>query len=195
MFAIRKSILRGSLAAIVLIPAAAAWSQSPQQGPELLPTPPAVAPPQREVVPYGSLDAVEESYQRGEAKRRWGIERQGNLIRDMWWYNTWVSPYVGTLEDIYAFGSRRAVRRAYREGTAPVFTPWPRVPGDIYGYPYYPPVKQPLGHERIQTGPNSYIYRPIHASPEEPAAAAPEPPAPPKPTPYQRPPSAGPREF
>jgi hypothetical protein len=37
--------------------------------------------------------------------------------------------------------------------------PRPLVPG-IGGYPYSGAVAQPTGHEKIWTGPNSYVYRP-----------------------------------
>ena len=47
----------------------------------------------------------------------------------------------------------------------PVFEPWPRVPNDIYGTPYYGYVRQPIGHVKIWTGRLSYIYKPIYASP------------------------------
>jgi hypothetical protein len=56
----------------------------------------------------------------------------------------------------------------------PVFQPWPRVPNDIWGTPYYGYVRQPIGHVKIWTGRLSYIYKPIYASPpqENPLAAA-----------------------
>ncbi len=47
----------------------------------------------------------------------------------------------------------------------PVFQPWPRVPSDIWGTPYYGYVRQPIGHVKIWTGRLSYIYKPIYASP------------------------------
>jgi hypothetical protein len=47
----------------------------------------------------------------------------------------------------------------------PVFQPWPRVPNDIWGTPYYGYVRQPIGQVKIWTGPLSYIYKPIYASP------------------------------
>jgi hypothetical protein len=44
------------------------------------------------------------------------------------------------------------------------FEPWPRVPGDIWGYPLARPVAQPIGHESVQTSPNRWIYRPLYAT-------------------------------
>ena len=56
--------------------------------------------------------------------------------------------------------------------TVPVFQPWPRVPNDIWGAPYYGYVQQPIGHVKIWTSRLGYIYKPIYASPAdgEPAA-------------------------
>ena len=80
------------------------------------------------------------------------------------------------------------------------------MPGDVYAYPYYPWMRQPIGHEEIWTSPNGYIYRPRYASPKEvpddPMPAAPPAPTPasahkpavaPKPAPP--PAESGPREF
>jgi len=47
----------------------------------------------------------------------------------------------------------------------PVFQPWPQVPNDIYGAPYYGYVRQPIGHVKIWTSRLGYIYKPIYASP------------------------------
>jgi hypothetical protein len=44
------------------------------------------------------------------------------------------------------------------------FEPWPRVPGDIWGYPAPRPIEHPIGHESIQTGPNTWTYRPLYAA-------------------------------
>ncbi|MGA2619825.1 MAG: hypothetical protein ABSF26_19605 [Thermoguttaceae bacterium] len=57
-------------------------------------------------------------------------------------------------------------RRAYQNRMhVPLFEPWPRVPNDIFGAPYYGIVRQPTGYVRIWTGPQSYIYKPTYASP------------------------------
>lgn len=74
--------------------------------------------------------------------------------------------------------SWRSAARAYRHGATTyrgrpaypypaypsVFTPWPLIPGDIFGYPYVDRVEQPLGHKKIATGPNGEIYRPVYES-------------------------------
>lgn len=75
-----------------------------------------------------------------------------------------------------------------------------------YGlYPYCPWLRQPIGHEEIWTGPNSYIYHPRRTAPEvAPDAPTPAAPAtPPAPTPIipapekvpAPPAESGPREF
>jgi hypothetical protein len=88
--------------------------------------------------------------------------------------------YTGpTLADVYAYPSSGIVyynaqpaapqsAAPARNGSAtpvPVFEPWPRVPGDIWGTPYYGFVRQPIGHVKIWTGRQSYIYKPVYASP------------------------------
>jgi len=131
---------------------------------------------------YGPLDAAEEARLRADEAGQAAIHRQLQLIDDIRWYNTWIpTPYRPSLPYIYGYGygPPGAASRAYRSGLDPVFTPWPRVPGDIYGYPYYGAVKQPIGHEKIWTSPNGYIYRPVYAPPAgqvaAPRAAAPRP--------------------
>jgi hypothetical protein len=42
------------------------------------------------------------------------------------------------------------------------FEPWPRVPGDIWGYPQARPIVHPSGHESAQVSPTRWIYRPIY---------------------------------
>ncbi len=60
------------------------------------------------------------------------------------------------------------------------FEPWPRVPGDVWGYPVQRPIEQPIGHESLQTGPNRWLYRPLYATgqPQQSARGAPARPAP-----------------
>ena len=165
----------------------------------------------QEPVPYNALQAGQDAYQAAEAERRAAIDRQRSLIEQMKWYNTWAyRGYAPTLIDIYAYryapygysySPRRAYRQAIRYGYSPVFQPWPRVPGDIYGYPYYGAARQPAGHEKTYTSPNGYVYRPLYENPPPP-----QPPPGPPPQPQPRidgspesipaPPSEpGPKEF
>jgi hypothetical protein len=100
------------------------------------------------------------------------------------------SVYLGpTLADVYAYpqagivyyNARPAAPQTAvpggdgsRAAPVPVFQSWPRVPGDIWGTPYYGFVRQPIGHVKIWTGRLSYIYKPVYASPamDTPAPAA-----------------------
>ena len=140
---------------------------------------------------YGPLEAAEEARRRAEETGREAVNRQLQLADDIRGMNTWApTPYRASLPYIYGYAPRaaRRVERAFERRVDPVFTPWPRVPGDIYGYPYYPSVKQPIGHEKIWTSPNSYVYRPKYA----PSTPQPARPAAPAPTPARRPPQADP---
>ena len=159
---------------------------------------------------YDSLQAGRDSYWDAEAERRAKIGRQLMLEEQIQTENTWSNPqdkyrpvhpesygpirpkvYVGpTLADVYAYPSssityynaQPAAPSAVRGAApVPVFEPWPRVPGDIWGTPYYGYVRQPIGHVKIWTGRLSYIYKPVYASPAmEPAADDAIPPAPPR---------------
>ena len=173
----------------------AALAQDAPARAEVVPTPaaspttaPAETPPQyRPDVEYGPLQAGRDAYNQAEQQRRWAIDRQLWLISDVRRYNTWY-PYVDryALPYIYSYAPPRVARRVHkslqRDWSGRVFTPWPQVPGDVYGYPYYPRIKQPIGHEKIQTGPNGYIYRPVYEEPPKaqqvPTPAAPSAPAP-----------------
>jgi hypothetical protein len=92
-----------------------------------------------------------------------------------------------TLADVYAYpptgggpvyylGAPPAAASDYRvapsSGPVPAFQPWPRVPNDIWGTPYYGTVRQPIGHIKIWTSRLGYIYKPIYASPPSAAPAA-----------------------
>ncbi len=61
---------------------------------------------------------------------------------------------------LYAYGYGRS---GYRPLT--VFEPWPFVPGDIYGYVDYRPLRQPLGQWQGQTGPNRWESHPVYDPP------------------------------
>jgi hypothetical protein len=123
------------------------------------------------------------------------------------------------------FGSRGWVRERAWFGSQTVFEPWPYVPGDIWGYTYYSPMRQPIGQQQIQTGENRWEshpvydpplpnYRPLppvdsplldgtpYATPREPAVAPPTAPPPPAANPPifddpELPPAkpSGPREY
>jgi hypothetical protein len=116
------------------------------------------------------MQASQDAYQRAEAERRTEIQQQTQLTQQLRWQNAWAyPPYTPTLADIYGSGyvprPARTFRQAVRLGYAPAFSPWPRVPGDIYGYPYYGFPSQPIGHTKMWIGQNGYVYRPIYPPP------------------------------
>lgn len=56
-------------------------------------------------------------------------------------------------------------RRTVTYSTGPVFTPWPYVPGDIYGYRNYPQVRQPIGQRQVQIDENTWESHPVYDPP------------------------------
>lgn len=56
-------------------------------------------------------------------------------------------------------------RRTVMYSTGPVFTPWPYVPGDIYGYRTYPQVRQPIGQRQVQIDENTWESHPVYEEP------------------------------
>ncbi|QDU26098.1 hypothetical protein ETAA8_11720 [Anatilimnocola aggregata] len=77
----------------------------------------------------------------------------------------------------YAYGGFGAAvsygrfgRRAVVFGTGPfvggpAFSPWPYIPGDIYGYQTQPMVRQPIGQRQVQTGENTWESHPVYDPP------------------------------
>jgi len=149
------------------------------------PAVPAPAEQPRATVPRAVPRTAPNPYEAAEQERRWAINRQMQIIDDIRRYNPWVAAYVPSAAELYTMGAWRAGRRAYRYGYAPIYTPWAYVPGGVYTYGYYPRARQPSGHERITTGPNSYMYVPRYGQPSQAHPA-------PAPAPVQR---SGPREF
>jgi len=200
-----------------------AWSQQ-----EVIPAPAPSGPvapdgkPYRPNATYDSLQAGQDAYQRGEEERRWAIDRQLQVEQNIIDYNVW-SYYNWGMPHFYGYGNPYVgmyappevgfrLRRAFaRWGYWPPLYPTPLSPDSVYGYQYRPFAKQPIGHEKIWTGPNSYIYKPRYASPEPPPGppafqpapppGAPMPASPPgaQPPAIVNPPNApvpaGPREF
>lgn len=142
---------------------------------------------------YSPLDAAADSHRLAEERRREAIDRQLEVIdRIRQQHALAAAGYV----DVTALpGYRAAARRALRRGyLPPIPAPWPghgvpvrpgTLPPGPYGgaLRYYPQVQQPIGHERIWTGPNSYIYRPLYPEPSQPGRQ----PTPAKPRPAERP--------
>lgn len=125
---------------------------------------------------YSPLDAANDSYQHAEQRRREAIARQVELVEYARQPRVAVPvPYVDvTALPIHPGAARRTLRRAYSRslryphwsGYGAMIGVGSRSPLPYVGaMPYYPPVRQPQGHERIWTGPNSYIYKPIYPEP------------------------------
>jgi len=136
--------------------------------------------------PYDSLAAGRDAYYYHEAQRRQAIADQIGTIDRMKWFAGFPdaggfdpAPTYGhtiyyrdppSLDYVYATG-RSSVYSRYRyrawPGLPDVFEPWPLVPGDIWGYPYYKTVPQPIGQRQIQTGPRRWESHPVYAAPPD----------------------------
>jgi hypothetical protein len=64
----------------------------------------------------------------------------------------------------YAYGFPR-LRVGLPVGAPTVFEPWPVIPGDIYGYTYIAPLRQPVGQWQGQTGPRRWESHPVYDPP------------------------------
>ena len=146
--------------------------------------------------PYGGIQAGFDAFRLAEERRQFNVAQQ-LAVTDQLKIGRGQTIYYGypalpmNLDFAYAYGP--VAIRGYRAGrlvAAPltVFEPWPYVPGDIYGYSYYLPVRQPIGQWQGQTGPNRWESHPVYDPPlpdlrplppvEAPSAAAATPPPP-----------------
>ena len=143
------------------------------------------------VRPYDGIQAGLDAFKLAEEQRRANIAHQLYLNDQMKYWaglptSRGVTIYYGaagggypgygyatpllppaSLEYTYAYGNRYwgQVRRQVGGGPPTVFEPWPYVPGDIYGYRYYPPLRQPIGQQQVQTGPNRWESHPVYDPP------------------------------
>ncbi|MDZ7616053.1 MAG: hypothetical protein U1E05_03555 [Patescibacteria group bacterium] len=136
--------------------------------------------PDRPSQVYSPLDAANDSYEYAEQGRQEAIARQLELMEYARQPRVTVAvPYVGAPAIAVPPGAaRRALRRAYSQSLRDPYWPGygvmigvgprPALPY-VGAMPYSPPVRQPQGHERIWTGPNSYIYKPVYPAPFYPA--------------------------
>ena len=118
---------------------------------------------------YGALQAADDSYRYNEAERRAAIDQQigqQNAIRA---YRTW-KPYAEAyaMPYVYRYGGPVAGMYTHRaiERYAPNiggYVPELRGPRNFFYQPQLNDTRQPIGHEKIWTGPNSYIYKPKYA--------------------------------
>lgn len=141
---------------------------------------------------YDPIASGEDAYRYHENMRLGNINTQLGLINQMKWYSALpaINNAMGTttwyggggpgyyrdppsLEYLYATGRRSAYGYGdYGRGLTPlygggysrdIFSPWPYVPGDIYGYQWYNPAPQSIGQRQIQTGPNRWESHPVYA--------------------------------
>jgi hypothetical protein len=150
--------------------------------------------PQTPPRPYDGIQAGYDAFQLGEERRRANIAYQlylndqlkylsgiptsrgetiyygggaGNFAAGFYGNAVPVVP-TANLASTYAYGRRGLfgrVRGRVWVGPQTVFEPWPYVPGDIYGYTYYSPMRQPVGQQQTQTGENRWESHPVYDPP------------------------------
>jgi hypothetical protein len=135
---------------------------------------------------YDGIQAGVDAYQLAEERRQANLRAQigandaaraaaglpttrGETI----YYYGGYSPYgVVPWDAAYAYGGSYGYattglfgRRVVSFSAGPVFTPWPYVPGDIYGYRTYPQVRQPIGQRQVQIDENTWESHPVYDPP------------------------------
>jgi hypothetical protein len=135
---------------------------------------------------YDGIQAGVDAYQLAEERRQANLQAQigaNDAARaaaglpttrgeTVYYYNGY-SPYgVAPWDAAYAYGGTfgyattgRFGRRVAVVSTGPVFSPWPYVPGDIYGYRTYPQVRQPIGQRQVQIDENTWESHPVYDPP------------------------------
>lgn len=127
---------------------------------------------------YGGEQATWDAYARGEAQRVEMIDRMLNRIDQMRWYRglpprtagPYADRYPPSLSYAYAtgrLGTLGASAPRYYAAPYDIFTPWPYVPGDIWGFPDVTSVPQSIGQRQLQTGPNRWESHPVYRGPVE----------------------------
>lgn len=128
--------------------------------------------------PYTGAQASQDAYAFGEARRQRQIGQMILRQDQIRWYNgqpptgagRYVYQFPPSLSYAYATG-----RTGILSGDVPynawsrddIFTPWPTVQGDIWGYWSNPAVPQPIGQQQMQTGPNRWESHPVYRGPRE----------------------------
>lgn len=133
------------------------------------------------IPPTDALTAGQQAHQEHELRRQAAVARQIGLNDEF--RRLSVLPPVGygyipyrhapSLDYLYANPANQSLWPHSRYYSGPLlFEPWPYVQGDIWSYrpPSY--VRQPIGQQQIQTGPNRWESYPIYA---EDAVAQPSP--------------------
>jgi hypothetical protein len=141
---------------------------------------------------YDGIQAGLDAYQLGEERRQANLRAQigaNDAARaasglpttrgeTIYYYNGY-SPYgVVPWDAAYAYGgvygygntvgyatTGRFGRRVVAFSAGPVFTPWPYVPGDIYGYRNFSSVRQPIGTRQVQIDENTWESHPVYDPP------------------------------
>jgi hypothetical protein len=161
------------------------------RGQETLPPP---VSPEFRPRKYDSIQAGIDAYQLGEERRQANLRNQiaaNDAARaasglpttrgeTIYYYNGY-APGVVPWDSAYAYGGAYGYgntfgyartglfgRRVVSFSTGPVFTPWPYVPGDIYGYRTYPQVRQPIGQHQVQIDENTWESHPVYDPPVTP---------------------------
>lgn len=116
-----------------------------------------VAPAPR---PYDGIQAGLDAFRLAEERRQSAAALQTAMNAQLRYW-----PPVN-LDYAYAYG-RGGLAPVAAPPPAPltVFEPWPYVPGDIYGYVWYSPVRQPVTQAQFQTGPNRWESHPVYDPP------------------------------
>jgi hypothetical protein len=157
-----------------------------------LAAPPVLAQQPTVQKPYDGIQAGLDAYRLAEEQRQAGVARQLNLVDQARVWNGYPPSrsstiYYGYLspEAAYAYGygpspiysSAGVYSGGYPWNVAwppTVFTPWPYVPGDIYGYPLsYLPARQPVGQQQTQVTANHWESHPIYDPPLTPYTPSP----------------------
>lgn len=129
--------------------------------------------------PYDGIQAGLDAFRLAEERRQQAFAGQiaaNDQVRAwaglpttrgvMLYYGT---PPLADLDHAYAYGGPVVGgylrERTWFGRTRTVFEPWPYVPGDIYGYRWEQPVRQPIGQWQGQTGENRWESHPIYDPP------------------------------
>jgi hypothetical protein len=128
--------------------------------------------------PYDGIQAGLDAFRLAEEQRQAAVANQLAVADQM---RAWSGIPAGrgatidygyaappaSLDYAYAYGGRPWIATGERTGVQPlsVFEPWPIVPGDIYGYVYFRPLRQPAGQWQGQTGPRRWESHPVHDPP------------------------------
>lgn len=154
-----------------------------------------VTSPQPQAVsrPYDGIQAGLDAFRLGEEQRQANVSQQLFFNDQMRFWNGYPTSGVNAiyygylspgamlaygygapvmtranLDFVYGYGVNPAWSGWGQGATGPlsVFSPWPYVPGDIWGYrAYYQPARQPIGQVQTQTGPNRWESHPIYSPP------------------------------